>query len=358
MFSKEDIVGLDIGSSSIKAVQLTHTPGTAYTLTALGIEPLPPMAIKQGEIAYVEPITRAIEHLYQKYKIKGRKVALALTGHSVSVKRITLPLAPEDELVDMVRWEADQYLPSDPADAYIDFQILPSATKTDKLNILLVTAKKERVQKLVQLVQGAGLKPVVIDSGALALENQHEINYDKFDHNVVALVDIGASAISINILENDQTLFVNSIMGGGNDLTQALQVGLNVGQEQAEIIKQGKRTIDIDLSKVRKIVQQISEEMAVQIEHLFDCFTASHPGKDITLVLLSGGGALLQGLTRFLARRLKKPVELINPFKEIACKGEKYSSAELSRMGPLFAMGVGLALRRPDDKIYRPIVNI
>jgi type IV pilus assembly protein PilM len=326
-------------------------------LKTLGIQDLPPLAIQQDKIVYPEPVVSTIVHLFQKYHIKTKNVALALTGSSVSIKKIAVPRVPADELADMVRWEADQYLPFDSAEAYIDFQLLPSPSQGNTLNLLLIGAKKERVQALIKVAKQAGLKPVIIDSSALALENQCEVNYRAYEHDVVALVDIGASIITVNILENGSTIFVSSALGGGNDLSQAIQDEFNINQEQADRIKHGKQLIDVDIARLRKIVQQASEQIVAQIEHLFSCFSASHPGKVVSQVLLSGGGALLRGFPGFIARRLNRPVEIANPLKEVACNGEKYSPGELSHLAPLIAVGMGLALRRPGDKVYRPVVN-
>ncbi len=357
MFSRDEIIGLDIGSSCIKAVQLTNTqPG--FFLTGVGIENLPPLAIQQEEIVYPDPVVNAIMHLFQKYKIKGKKVALSLAGPSVCVKKITLPVAPADELADMVRWEADQYLPFALEDAYIDFQLLPTVAETRTLDLLLVGAKKARVQKLIQVVQAAGLKPVIIDSGAMALENQYEISHSTSKKNVMALVDIGADIITVNILVDGSSAFVSAALGGGNDLTQAIQEEFNVDYEQAERIKHGKRLIDIELPRLRKVVQQTSALIAAQIEHLFNCFTINNSGKAIDVVVLSGGGSLLRGFANFLARRLNLPVKLANPLKEISWDRKKHSLTEINNMAPLLATGVGLALRRPADKIYRPAINV
>ncbi len=358
MFTGDEIVGLDIGSSCIKAVQLTNNQQGFFLIKSVGLENLPPLAIQQEEIVYTEPVVNVIKHLFQKYKIKCKKVALSLTGPSVCVKKISIPAAPADELADMVRWEADQYLPFALDDAYIDFQLLSTPPAAKRLNVLLVGAKKERVKKLIQVVQEAGLKPVIIDSGALALENQYETNHSIAKNNVVALVDIGAGIINVNILVDGSSVFVSAVLGGGNDLTQAIQEEFNIDHEQAERIKQGKRVIDVELPRLRKVVQQSSAQIVDQIESLFNCFSANNSAKTIDVVMLSGGGATLRGFANFLARRLNLPVKLSNPLKEINWDRKTYSVPEINRMAPLLAIGVGLAMRRAADKIYRPVVNI
>ncbi len=167
-------------------------------------------------------------------------------------------------------------------------------------------------------------------------------------------MDVGASFTNVNILKNGSTLFVNSVLGGGNDITSAIQQELNLSREEAEVIKQGKRLSEVNIARLRGAVQQTSEQITNRIERLFNCFTASHPGEVISRVLLSGGVALFQGFARFLSQRLGRPVEIANPLKEIVCNGGKYASEDLSRMAPLAAVGVGLALRRLGDKVLSP----
>jgi type IV pilus assembly protein PilM len=357
LFSKGNVVGLDIGSSCIKVVQLTPAHN-GFSLKMLAVESLPPLAIKQEKILHPDLVASTISRLYKTHNIKNKNVVLSLAGPSVSIKKITLPQAPTDELADMVRWEADQYLSFDPTEAYMDFQILPSLPETRTVDLLLVVAKKNRVQALIGVAQEAGLTPVIIDSSALALENQYEINYHPDGHNIVALVDIGACFTNINILKAGSTVFVDSFLAGGDDITRSIQQELNLNREEAESVKRGKRLTEVDISCLRKAIQQASEEIVGKIEHRFNCFTASHPGETISRVLLSGGVALLRGFVRFSSQRLGRPVEVANPLKEIACNGQKYPTGELPQIAPQAAVGVGLALRRIGDKVYRPLVNI
>jgi type IV pilus assembly protein PilM len=354
--SKGEVVGLDIGTSCIKVVELAHTH-KGYFLKTLVIEPLPAQVVTPEGIQYPDVLANTIAQIFRQHKIKNRKVAVGISGPSVSVKKITMPNAPADELPDMVRWEADQYIPFDPADAYIDFQVQPFLPDDRTLDLLLVVAKKQQVQTLVQAVQKAGLTPVIIDSNALALENQYEVNYNPSDHELVVLLDIGASIITINVLKDGSTIFVNSVLGGGNDVTRAIQQGLNTSLEEAERLKQGKGLTGVNINRLRKIAQQVSEQFANQIERLLNCFMASHPEEVVPRVLLSGGVSLFQGFSGFLAHRLGWPVDLVNPLKGIAWQGERYSSRELSRIAPQLATGVGLALRRPGDKVHKPLAG-
>jgi type IV pilus assembly protein PilM len=343
--SNSDLVGLDIGSSCIKLVQLSHTH-KGYVLKNLAVESIPPQLITHDEIKQTDEIADILTHMFRRNNIKNTNVAVGVSGPSVSVKKVTMPYAPSDELADMVRWEADQYVPFDTSEAYIDFQLLPLLPETKKMEVILVAAKKERVQSLLEVVQKAGLQPIIVDSEAMALENQYGINYHPTSHELVALLDIGASTINLNILKNGSTIFANSSLGGGNDFTRAIQQELNVSDEEAEQIKRGKGLTGINISLLRKVVQQVSAQIVNQVEYLLNCFIAGHPEEGIPKILLSGGVSLFQGFSRFLTQQLDWPVSLANPLKEIAWHKGRHIPEDLAQLAPLAAVGVGLALRR------------
>jgi len=347
-FGKPEVVGLDIGHSCIKAVQLMPTTRGFY-LKHLALEPLPPVAMAEGQIKNSELVANTIRKLFKTHKIGTKQVTIAVAGPAVCIKRISIPKVPLPEIPELVQWEAFQYLPFDTRQVYLDFQLLPSAPEAESISVLLVAAQKTYIDELIWVVNKAGLVPVIVDSEALALENQYEVNYHLESEKVVALVDIGASIINVSILRDGSTIFASSVLGGGNLYTQAIQAEFNLNYEEAEQIKRGRRLTEVNINKLRQIILEVSEKIAFRIKRLVNCFESAYPEENLSKILISGGGAQLKGLDRFLGRYIQLPVEMANPLKEIIFDEKKRGPQYFSQIAPLTAIGVGLALRRIGD---------
>ena len=192
-FNSKSIVGLDVGSSSIKAVELSAKgKGGNFELAHVGVAQVPAEAIVQGAFLNSSAITDAIREAVENAKIKTKNVAAAVCGHSVIVKRVSLPQMTRDELDEQIRWEAEQYIPFDVNEVNLDFQILESSDDEGQMDVLLVAAKKDLIDDYVQVITEAGLIPVAVDVAAFAVENAFEANYDVAAGDVIALVNIGA----------------------------------------------------------------------------------------------------------------------------------------------------------------------
>ncbi|HEY7492906.1 MAG TPA: type IV pilus assembly protein PilM, partial [Candidatus Tectomicrobia bacterium] len=239
---KQPLVGLDIGTHSLKVVQLKKA-GKSYQLLNFGMMPLLPEAIVDGAIMNTGAVVDAIRNLLRMEKIKTKDVATAISGQSVIVKKIRVPQMTEKELAENIQWEAEQHIPFEISDVNIDFQILPSKGRSEdgsnnQLDVLLVAAKKSKVDDYTSLITEAGLNPIVVDTDIFAIENEFEIN-NEIDDRIVALVDIGASTMNLNILKGNITLFQRDIAVGGNRYTSALQKEFSISYEQAEALKMG-----------------------------------------------------------------------------------------------------------------------
>src|SRR5262249_42282600 len=220
------LVGIDIGTHSIKLVRLKPRR-QGYQLLNFGIMPLEPDTIVDGNIADVNAIVGAIRNLIRMEKIKAKEVATAVSGQSVIVKRIRLPQMTEQELSEAIQGEAEQHIPFEISDVNIDFQILPSAQGDDEragnqMDVVLVAAKKAKIRDSTNLLTAAGLNPVVVDIDAFALENGYEAATGQ-EAGVVALVDIGATMMNINIVQAGAALFQRDIAIGGQRYTAAIQ---------------------------------------------------------------------------------------------------------------------------------------
>lgn len=347
------LVGIDIGTHSIKLVHIKKA-GKNYQLLNFGVMPLKPDSIVDGAIMNAEAVVEGIRNLLRMEKIKTKDVATAISGQSVIVKKIRVPQMTEKELAESISWEAEQHIPFEISDVNIDFQIMlpPFDTQQDsdnQMDVLLVAARKAKMADYTSLLIEAGLNPVVVDIDIFAIENEFEINNDQ-EENVVALVNIGASAMNINILKGGSTMFQRDIACGGNRYNVVLQQEFNISYEDAEALKMGVGFTDgRGPEQVIPLLTAVSEEIGEEIQRSFDFFRTTTSEDAIDKMVLSGGCARIKGLDRLLSNRLGLPVEVADPFRNIHYSGKVFDPEYLHDMAPVAAVGVGLALRRMGD---------
>jgi type IV pilus assembly protein PilM len=350
---KRQLVGLDIGSSGIKLVQLKESRGR-YILQKFGFKPLEPEVIVDGTVMDEGRVVSAIKELFEETKIKVKQVAVSISGHAVIIKKISLPPMPDEELEGQVRLAAEQYIPFDINEVNIDFSVLPSSEAggdaQGEMSIILVAAKKDKINELTELVKGAGLLPIVMDVDAFAIENMHAINYPVSQEETTALVNIGASVMNINIVRGGTSLFTRDIPIGGNRYTEAIQREMGMSYEEAEETKKGERSGGNNQAAVTTVVDSVNAEVASEIARTIDYFKSTMPDADVQQVLLCGGGAQVKGLLTQLKDRMHAVVEVANPFGEIDTSGSDFDQNTLAELAPLAAVGVGLALRSVGDR--------
>jgi type IV pilus assembly protein PilM len=350
---RRQLVGLDIGSSGIKLVQLKESRGR-YILQKFGFKPLEPEVIVDGTVMDEGRVVSAIKELFEETKIKVKQVAVSISGHAVIIKKISLPPMPDEELEGQVRLAAEQYIPFDINEVNIDFSVLPSSEAggdaQGEMSIILVAAKKDKINELTELVKGAGLLPIVMDVDAFAIENMHAINYPVSQEETTALVNIGASVMNINIVRGGASLFTRDIPIGGNRYTEAIQREMGMSYEEAEETKKGERSGGSNQAAVTTVVDSVNAEVASEIARTIDYFKSTMPDTDVQQVLLCGGGAQVKGLLAQLKDRMHAVVEVANPFSEIDTSGSDFDQNTLAELAPLAAVGVGLALRSVGDR--------
>src|SRR5436309_10140695 len=238
--AKRDLLGLDIGSSAIKLVQMKQARGN-YLLQKFGIQPLEPEVIVDGTVMDSGRVVSAIKELVGEHNVKLKNVAMSISGHSVIVKKINLPPMPDDELEGQVKLAAEQYIPFDINEVNIDFHILNPMEQSEdgqpQMSVLLVAAKKDKINELTELVKGAGLEAVVMDVDAFAVENMYGINYAVNPEDTTVLVNIGASVMNVNVVKGGTSMFTRDIPIGGNRYTEAVQREMGMSYEEAEAAK-------------------------------------------------------------------------------------------------------------------------
>ena len=343
-------MGLDIGSSAVKAVEL-KAAGRAYKVATYGSEPLPPDSIVDGAIIDGAAVADAIKRLFDSRSIRTKDVAASLSGNAVIVKKITLPVMTETELAESIYWEAEQYIPFDIQDVNLDYQVLDGGDAAGKgtMDVLLVAAKKEKIADYTGVIAQAGRSAVVVDVDAFALQNAYEANYGIEPGAVVVLLNAGASATNINILSGDQSVFTRDVSIGGNAYTEALQRELSLPLESADQLKRGLTVDSVTFDDARPVLRAVSENVMLEIQKTFDFFKATASSDRIDRIVVSGGASRAEGFTEMLTERFEAPVELFDPFKKIAFDAKKLGT-ETADAAATAAVAVGLALRRVGDR--------
>jgi type IV pilus assembly protein PilM len=350
-----NVVGLDIGDSSVKVVELKELgKGRGYQLLSLGWEPLSSEAIVDGQIMDSQLVADTIQRLCQRCRIKGGSpVATALSGHHVIVKRISLPQMSEGELAESIHWEAEQYIPFDIDDVNLDYQILEGSSLSGEggnMDVLLAAAKKDKINDYVSVISEAGLNPVTVDIASFAMQNAFEANYELDPRQVVALVDIGSAVSSISVLHGGTSVYWRDINIGGNQYTDAIQKELNLSAEQAEQLKRGDELANIPYERVLPILSAVSDDIGTEIQKTLDFFKQiSATDRPLDRLYLTGGTAQVVHMKESLGERLKTQVELLNPFRRIPPAGKAASPEVVNQMMPTASVAVGLALRKIGD---------
>jgi len=346
------LVGLDIGSSAVKAVEL-KAAGKSYKVTGFGTEALPPDSIVDGAIIDGAAVADAIRRLFDTHHIKTKDVVASLSGNAVIVKKISLPIMSDAELAESIYWEAEQYIPFDIQDVNLDYQILDrgdAASGKGTMDVLLVAAKKEKIADYTGVIAQAGRAAVVVDVDAFALQNAYEVNYGIDPNAVVVLLNAGASATNINILQGDQSVFTRDISIGGNAYTEALQRELNLPFDAADALKRGLPIEGVTYDEARPVLRAVTENVMLEIQKTFDFFKATATSDKIDRIVVSGGASRAEGFTEMLADRFEAPVEMFDPFKKITLDVKKFAAASAADVAPTVAVAVGLALRRGGDR--------
>jgi type IV pilus assembly protein PilM len=346
------LVGLDIGSSAVKAVEVKPA-GKTYRVTAFGTQPIPPDSIVDGAIIDAGAVADAIRRIFDGNKaFKAKDVCASLSGNAVIVKKITLPVMTESELAESIYWEAEQYIPFDIQDVNLDYQILDAGTGPDSrgsMEVLLVAAKKEKIGDYTSVIAQAGRTPVIVDVDAFALQNAYEVNYGLEADRVVVLLNAGASAININILQGDQSVFTRDISMGGNAYTEAVQKELDLPFDAAEQLKKGIPVDGATFEDAQPVLRAVTENVLLEIQKTFDFFKATASSDQMDRIMLSGGASRVDGFREMLEERFSTPVEDFDPFRAVTWDSKKIQGDQVE-MAATAAVAVGLALRKVSER--------
>ena len=346
---KHRLVGLDIGSRTLKLAEIIDTKaGSAIkNFSTIDIEP---GLIEEGSVTDPEAVSEYIRELFQSIKLKDKNVAISIGGYSVIVKKINVQTMTEEELHETIHFEAEQYIPFDISEVNLDFQILgESEHNPNQMNVLLVAAKKEMISEYTNLMKMAKLHPRIIDVDAFALQNIFKFNYSSEDENV-ALIDIGASKTSLNILKDNVSEFMRDVSLGCEQINDKIATTVGCTIEETEEIKLGEESNLISAEDLKEIVVSVVTDWCIEIKRALDFFYSTYPEEQIGRIMLSGGGANIKKFVEFLAAETSAEVEVINPFKNFIVDSNQFDSSYLEQIAPQAAICLGLATRKIGDK--------
>jgi len=346
MGKKVPTFGLDIGSSSIKVVEL-GLHGGAYGLRSYAMVPLARDVISEGTIRKPAAVTDAIKECVRKAGITSTTAVISVSGRDSIVKRVPLPKVTAKELAEAILLEAEHHIPFAIEDVFLDYQVVGETANS--MSVVLVATKKLKVLEYISAVEDAGLDATIVDLDAFAIQNQFELGNPKDEGEAVALIDIGASVMKTNVVHGGASIFARDVPFGGNNYTDSIANRLNIGVDKAEVAKQG-REVGVNWDDLVPALETVSRELSAEVQRTFDYFASSAESERIGKIVLSGGCAQLAGIEDFLASSWGVPVELAHPFLAIECDPAQFPDAELREIGPLFAVAVGLGLRSPGDK--------
>ncbi len=344
-------VGLDIGSSSIKMLQVKVT-AKSIQLLDFGIEPLPPQTIVDGSIMDQAAVVDAIRRLRATLGIRNKQVATAISGHSVIIKKIQVPQMPLEELSSQLQIEAEQHIPFRADEVEMDHQLVNPRNAQGMMELLLVAAKKEVIADYTQVIRDAKLQPAVMDVAAFTVQNAFEVSYEATAGESVALINIGAAISNINIITDGTSIFTRDVTVGGGAFTEEIQKRIHVTQEEAEHFKiaLSAGVTDGIPDGVEEIMNEVAESMAGKLQRTLDFFLASSSDLTLSRMYLCGGSAKVPALQRILAERSRVPVEIIDPFRRLIIDETRFDMDFIRAHAAEATVGLGLALRRQGDR--------
>jgi type IV pilus assembly protein PilM len=284
-------------------------------------------------------------------RLKRARVTAALSGHAVIVKRLSLPPMSQAELNEAIPWEAEQYIPFDLSEVQLDYQVVGNDDATKRsLDVLLVAAKRDRIDDRAAVITQSGRKPVVLDIEAFALANAYRMNYPERTDALSVLVHVGRSVTIVCLLEAGELVFTRDISIGGQIHLDALLRELGPGgldELTARRILHGQIPGDLSGEQVEAVLREASAQLVLEVRKTVDFYRATAPIEKISRVVLSGGAYQAVGLIELLAGEFDAPVDVFDPFRRVN-RSAKAVGADVS--GPAYAVAVGLAMRQEDDR--------
>ena len=344
MADGKNLVGVDIGASSIKVVQLKESR-KKLQIIRWGMAPLPPQTIIDGHVMNAGAVTEALLRIFQDSKIQQRDVAIGVYGQSVIVRKITVPMMTPAELDEQIHWEAEQHIPFDIKLMSVDYEVLRKRPEAGQMDLLLVAAKRDEIGDYASIVREAKLKPAVVDINAFTIQNIFEHQYGLPPDGTIALLNVGAAISSLNIVSKGVSAFTREITNAGNAITEEIRKALSCSYEQAEAYKMGGGPTQIVPQEVMQLINQSCQGLAGEIQRSLDFYLATSGEQEISRIYVSGGSAYLAPLTQAIERRARVPVQLFDPMVNLSIDPKFVNEPQLRALAAQMVVALGLSLR-------------
>ncbi len=345
------LIGVDISASSVKMVELKEAPKNAgYIVERYAIEPLPKDAVSDGNINNLEAVSEALQRAWKRLGSRIKNVALALPAAAVITKKILLPAGMrEEDLEYQVESEANQYIPFALEEVNLDFQVIgPAPGNAEELEVLLAASRKANVEDRVAAAQAAGLKAVVVDvepyAAEMAFEQIRAQLPDGAVDKCVALIDIGATVMNVNVLRNGQSVYTRDQQIGGDQLTQQVQGMFGLSADEAE---SAKRNGGLPDNYESDVLSPFRENVVMEIARALQFFFTSTQYNEVDYIVLAGGCAVLPGMDDAVATRTQVSTMVANPFA-LMTLSSRIKPRQLQADAPSLIIACGLAMRRFD----------
>ncbi len=344
------LIGADLSSSAIKMVELAETGQGRYRLERYAIEPLPKDSVVDGNINNLDAVAETLKRCHKRLGSNIKNVAIALPNAAVISKKILVPAGQsEDELEIQVETEANQYIPFSLDEVNLDFQVLgPAPNNPDDVEVLIAASRKEKIEDRIAAAESAGLKATVMDVDLYAAQTAFELmrvgtTADERDENI-AMVDVGATTLAVNVLRNGQSIYLREQPFGGNELTQDIQTKFGLSVEEAE---SAKREGGLPEEFEPELLQPFVDKMGLEIARALHFFFSSTPYNQVSQIVLSGGCAAIANVEAAIAKRTQIPATIANPFAVMEVS-PRIRARNLTHDAPSLVVACGLALRRFD----------
>lgn len=338
-------VGLDIGTNSVKLVKLDHTKA-GYSVSAIGIRELPPEAIVADEIRDREAVIFNIQSLVDQTDPKIRDVVVSVSGHGVITDRFTIDKKTGAEAEQAILFETEQRAPFDVDDVSLDYHIIDTDDDTNKMDVLLVAARREFLRQYLELIEDCGLRPVLVDDDALAIYNAYVENYEVDPSRVTALINIGNDVTNITYMVDGLFRSTRDVSAGTREIYNAIQKEFRLNPELTSKAIKGEMKESIDEDMLKATILSSTDELISGIELAFSYFKSQFKIDNLDWIVLSGGGALIPYLAEFMQSKLNVPLEIANPLRNIDYDPELFQYLQPEKIAPLLAVPVGLAMRK------------
>jgi len=344
------LIGVDISSSAVKMVEIEPAGKNLLRVERYVIESLPKDAVTNGNIMNLEAVAETLRRAWKRLGTRTKHVAMALPSAAVITKKIIVPAGlREDELEAQVETEANQYIPFALDEVNLDFQALgPAASGPDDMEVLIAASRKEKVEDRVAAAESAGLKALVMDVESFATQAACDMVAQQLPNGgrdqTIAVVDIGASMMHVNVMRNGQSIYLREQTFGGNQLTQEIQRRYSLSSDEAEI---AKRQGGLPENYESEVLQPFMDTLALEVARAIQFFFSSSQFTQVDHILLAGGCAMIPGLDEIVATRSQASTMIANPFASMALSS-RIKPKQLTLDAPALLIACGLAMRRFD----------